>query len=155
MKVEPASLTLGLIFFLFYCSSLQWTVLLAPYIVRKWGLHLKYSGGTRKREALLAPVCTLIISAEVLNPELCHTWKDLVLFEVMIKILHGSCWEVHFFPFFSLVPLSFCSALKHLFYLHECIQQADCSLPENSSHECKWHFLIFHSWFKKYAWWIT
>lgn len=33
--------------------------------------------------------------------------------------------------------LSFCSALKHLFYLHECIQQADCSLPENASHECK------------------
>lgn len=100
--------------------------------------HSFNSGTEREREALLVWAWTLIRAAEILDQEPCHTWWDPVSFEVMIKDLHVSCWEVFFFFFFFMCPLlSFCSALKHLFYLHECVQQADCSLPENSSHKCK------------------
>lgn len=68
--------------------------------------HSFNSGTEREREALLVWAWTLIRAAEILDQEPCHTWWDPVSFEVMIKDLHVSCWEVFFF-FFLHVPLAF------------------------------------------------
>lgn len=54
----------------------------------------------------------------------------------MMKVLHGSGGDPLFKSPMRPLP-AFCWVLSRLSYLYECIQQADCALPENSSPECK------------------